>query len=45
MTIESSISRKPSRLPIALHSLNDIIGLTTTKDILGRIFSTFCIGK
>ncbi|MCC6952934.1 MAG: tRNA uridine-5-carboxymethylaminomethyl(34) synthesis GTPase MnmE, partial [Deltaproteobacteria bacterium] len=29
----------------ALHALNDIIGITTTEDILGLIFSKFCIGK
>ncbi len=29
----------------ALSSLNEIIGITTTDNILGRIFSKFCIGK
>lgn len=29
----------------ALWALEDIIGATPTEDILGRIFSTFCIGK
>ena len=29
----------------ALHCLDEILGETTTDDILGRIFSTFCIGK
>jgi tRNA modification GTPase len=29
----------------ALSALNEIIGKTTTEDILGRIFSKFCIGK
>jgi len=29
----------------ALSSLNELTGETTTEDILGRIFSTFCIGK
>jgi tRNA modification GTPase len=29
----------------ALTSLNELTGETTTEDILGRIFSTFCIGK
>jgi tRNA modification GTPase len=29
----------------ALGALSDIIGVTTTEDILGRIFSRFCIGK
>ncbi|MBN8549560.1 MAG: tRNA uridine-5-carboxymethylaminomethyl(34) synthesis GTPase MnmE [Deltaproteobacteria bacterium] len=30
---------------IALHSLEEIVGKTVTEDILGRIFSRFCIGK
>jgi tRNA modification GTPase len=29
----------------ALSALNELTGETTTDDILGRIFSTFCIGK
>lgn len=29
----------------ALNALSEIIGLTHTEDILGRIFSKFCIGK
>ena len=29
----------------ALGALNELTGETTTEDILGRIFSTFCIGK
>ncbi len=29
----------------ALRCLDEILGETTTDDILGRIFSTFCIGK
>ena len=29
----------------ALNSLQEIIGVTYTEDILGRIFSKFCIGK
>ncbi len=28
-----------------LNSLSEIIGVSTTEDILGRIFSKFCIGK
>ncbi|MCL4136863.1 UNVERIFIED_CONTAM: hypothetical protein GTU68_047163 [Idotea baltica] len=34
-----------SDLRISLSELNDIAGQTTTEDILGRIFSKFCIGK
>lgn len=34
-----------SELRIALGSLDEIIGKTWTEDILGRIFSKFCIGK
>jgi tRNA modification GTPase len=29
----------------ALRALDSLTGQTTTDDILGRIFSTFCIGK
>jgi tRNA modification GTPase len=29
----------------ALRYLNEITGETTTEEILGQIFSTFCIGK
>ena len=29
----------------ALRPLDDITGATTSDDILGLIFSTFCIGK
>lgn len=32
-------------LRAALASLRDIVGLTSTEDVLGRIFSKFCIGK
>lgn len=32
-------------LRAALFALNDIIGVTSTEDILGRIFGKFCIGK
>lgn len=29
----------------SLHALDELTGATTTDDILGKIFSTFCIGK
>jgi tRNA modification GTPase len=32
-------------LHAALRALDSLTGATTTEDILGRIFSTFCIGK
>lgn len=32
-------------LHISLDSLGDIVGKTTTEDILDRIFSQFCVGK
>lgn len=32
-------------LHAALRALDELTGETTTEDILGRIFSTFCIGK
>ena len=34
-----------SEIRIALNALEEIIGKTWTDDILGRIFSKFCIGK
>jgi tRNA modification GTPase len=34
-----------SELRLALHSLEELVGKTYTEDILGRIFSKFCIGK
>lgn len=34
-----------AELRVALSSLEELIGKTTTEDILGRIFSKFCIGK
>ncbi|MBX7142987.1 MAG: tRNA uridine-5-carboxymethylaminomethyl(34) synthesis GTPase MnmE [Oligoflexia bacterium] len=34
-----------AELRIALQSLQEIVGKTYTEDILGRIFSKFCIGK
>lgn len=34
-----------SELRIALHALEELVGKTYTEDILGRIFSKFCIGK
>ena len=32
-------------LHISLDNLGEIVGKTTTEDILGRIFSQFCVGK
>jgi tRNA modification GTPase len=29
----------------AVHALGEITGETTPDDILGRIFSSFCVGK
>ena len=29
----------------ALRALEELVGKTTTEDILGRVFSKFCIGK
>lgn len=34
-----------SDIKTALQNLEEIIGVTSTEDILGRIFSKFCIGK
>ena len=44
---ESHLSQEFIALDIreALNHLGEITGETTTEDILGRIFSTFCIGK
>ena len=48
--IESLVNRMPPELVavdlrISLDALGDIIGKTTTEDILDRIFSQFCVGK
>jgi tRNA modification GTPase len=32
-------------LKTALNALGEIIGETTTEDLLGQIFSKFCVGK
>lgn len=34
-----------AELRVALSALEELVGKTTTEDILGRIFSKFCIGK
>lgn len=34
-----------AELRVTLTSLQELVGKTTTEDILGRIFSKFCIGK
>jgi tRNA modification GTPase len=34
-----------AEIRIALNALEEIVGKTATEDILGRIFSRFCIGK
>ena len=33
------------QLRIGLDAVGEIVGMTTTEDILAKIFSTFCIGK
>ena len=30
---------------VALSAVGEIVGRTSTEDLLGKIFSTFCIGK
>ena len=47
---ESYINKAPAEvlavdIRSALHALDEIVGRTYTEDILGRIFSRFCIGK
>lgn len=49
-TLESLQTHMPPEfvavdMRIALDSLGEIVGATTTEDILDRIFSQFCIGK
>ena len=39
------ISILASDIKEALNALDEIVGKTFTEDILGRIFSKFCIGK
>ncbi|MCB0317857.1 MAG: tRNA uridine-5-carboxymethylaminomethyl(34) synthesis GTPase MnmE [Bdellovibrionales bacterium] len=48
--IDASTTSMPAEiicaeLQLALYSLEEIVGKTYTEDILGRIFSKFCIGK
>lgn len=33
------------QMRIALNHIGEIVGITTTEDILDKVFSTFCIGK
>lgn len=33
------------QLRVATHAIGEIVGKTTTEDLLDKIFSTFCIGK
>jgi tRNA modification GTPase len=32
-------------LRAALAAVGDVVGVVDTEDVLGKIFSTFCIGK
>ena len=32
-------------LRLAQHALNEVTGVVTSEDLLGEIFSSFCIGK
>ncbi len=43
--VDSSPELLAADLRHALDSLGQILGVVTTEDLLGRIFSTFCIGK
>lgn len=40
-----SLELAAMELRIAMGALGEIVGQTTTEDLLGRIFSQFCIGK
>ena len=47
---ESNVAHQPHEIVLldlhaALRALDSLTGITTTDDILARIFSTFCIGK
>ena len=42
---ESVIELKAHNLYAAQQEMNQILGETTTEDLLGMIFSTFCVGK
>ena len=46
-SLEANLSAEFITLDLsrALHSLGEIVGETTTEDVLNRIFSQFCIGK
>ena len=52
MRFAEAVESRTLALPIlvadireALSSLDEIVGKTYTEDILGRIFSKFCVGK
>jgi tRNA modification GTPase len=42
---EASTELVAIELQEALAHLGEIIGMTTSEDVLDQIFSTFCIGK
>ena len=42
---EASLELAAMDLRIAANAVGEIVGKTTTEDLLDRIFSQFCIGK
>lgn len=45
LNADAALELVSADLRSALKALEEIVGVTSTEDILGRIFSSFCIGK
>ena len=45
VSLGANLGEPKRQLREALDHLGGIVGVVTTEDVLGAIFSTFCIGK
>jgi tRNA modification GTPase len=45
ISCNASLDLVSQQLRIGLNAIGEIVGKTTTEDILNKVFSTFCIGK
>jgi tRNA modification GTPase len=43
--LDERIELAATHLRDAATALEDVIGVVTTEDLLGRVFSQFCVGK